>query len=112
MNLHCGANPMQFPVLLQLSGDHELELAESPEQLHLLLRQTGPVLPEDRWIDCAGFTYALHDPNTRSGQLSMDELTALIQAHFFSQSHSCVVKIQAGSIAELMALLRPAADRH
>ncbi|MFC4655840.1 DUF4144 family protein [Rheinheimera marina] len=109
MNAQFGTPLMHYPVLLQLSGDPELEFVESAEQLNLLLRQTGPVLPEDRWIDCQGFTYALHDPGTKLGQLNQDQLTALIQAHFFSQSQSCVVKIQAKSIAELLALLRPEA---
>ncbi len=109
MKLHCDVKPMQFPVLLQLSGDDELEFAETPDQLKVLLNQTGPVLPQDRWIDSTGQTYALQNTSTVLEQLGIAELTTLVQTHFFSLSQSCVMKIHAKSIPELIALVRPSA---
>lgn len=49
--------------------------------------------------------HANNDTTSAPQTLSLQQLTLLVQAHFFAQHNSCVSKIHARSIAELISYL-------
>jgi len=101
---------MRFPVLLQLDQQDELMVAATAEQLQQLLRLHAAVLVEDdRLIDSDGRCYRC-DSQTATSSISLSELTALVQAHFFALSQSCTLKIQAPSAADLIHLVLQQGD--
>jgi len=104
---------IQYPVILKLSGQDELLLAETPACFiqHYQL-QRPYLLPDDLLIDSKGQAFSLQafslegPPAQAVKAFSLQELTALVQAHFFASAQTCVTKIQAADISTLFNLLQ------
>lgn len=104
---------MKYPAIFKFSGQDELlylATRSSFEQQFQL--QQAYFTPDDLLIDATGHAYLLDQIKQQcSGlpaairQYELQELTALVQAHFFALAQSCVVKIQAPSVSALFELL-------
>ncbi|WP_233080423.1 DUF4144 domain-containing protein [Rheinheimera soli] len=109
---------IHYPAIFKFSGQDELIYLADPssfEQQYQL--QQAYLTPEDLLIDATGQAYLLYqlkpDNTALPAQLrlfELPELTALVQAHFFALAQSCVVKIQAPSIAQLFGLVADTDD--
>jgi hypothetical protein len=60
---------------------------------------------KDKDADHDAHNHANNDSTSAAQTLSLQQVTALVQAHFFAQHNSCVSKIHARSIAELISYL-------
>jgi hypothetical protein len=98
-----------YPMLLSYHGHSEAELVADLQALELLLRQPQHLLPEtDRLIDSLGFVYQLNHQYAlyrTNQQLDLTEVLRLVQQHFFSESQSCLMKIQAADIQTALKLI-------
>lgn len=104
---------MNYPAIFKFAGQDELIYiaSQSSFEQHYQLQQPY-FTPDDLLIDATGRAYLLHQLRQHNNflpaqfrQFELPELTALVQAHFFALAQSCVVKIQAPSIAALFDLL-------
>ena len=104
---------IQFPAVIKLTGQDELiynaDVADFTVNIQL---QQAYLLADDLLIDATGQGYLLSDFSTNTqtqcaatAVFDLHQLTAMVQAHFFSEAQSCVTKIQAPSIAALFELL-------
>ena len=104
---------IQFPAVFKLSGQDELLYISDQTSFdkHYQLQQAY-LLPDDLLIDSKGMAYSLNQlcldtPEQQSiKEFALQELIALVQAHFFAESQTCVVKIQAPDHQALFNLLR------
>jgi hypothetical protein len=104
---------IQFPAILKLSGQDELLLSDTQNSFmqHYQLQQPY-LLPDDLLIDSTGLAYSLKpfsldtSANKAVKEFSLQELTTLMQAHFFASAQTCVTKIQAPDIKTLFSLLQ------
>lgn len=104
---------MNYPAIFKLAGQDELiYIATKSSFEHQFQLQQPYLTPEDLLIDAAGQAYLLQQLKQHSSslpaavrQFELQQLTALVQAHFFALAQSCVVKIQAPSVSALFDLL-------
>lgn len=98
----------QFPAWLQFAGHAELlYLADQAALLRSCKEEL--LLPDDRLIDSTGHSFSLENPQqpTLSHQLPLATLITLLQAHYFAEQQSCLVKIQPATVSQAIALLAP-----
>jgi hypothetical protein len=108
-----GVQMIQFPAIFKLSGQDELLLSETQSNFmqHYQLQQSY-LLPDDLLIDSTGQAYSLKPcpletvATNAVKEFSLQELTALVQTHFFASAQTCVTKIQAPDIKTLFSLLK------
>lgn len=104
---------IEFPAIFKLSGQDELLLSETQSNFmqHYQLQQSY-LLPDDLLIDSTGQAYSLKPcpletvATNAVKEFSLQELTALVQTHFFASAQTCVTKIQAPDIKTLFSLLK------
>ncbi|MDF3124147.1 DUF4144 family protein [Rheinheimera sp. 1928-s] len=104
---------IHYPAIFKFAGQDELiYLADSCSFEQQYQLQQPYLTPDDLLIDATGQAYLLYQLKPDHSSLpaplrliGLPELTALVQAHFFALAQSCVVKIQAPSIAVLFGLL-------
>lgn len=105
---------IHYPAIFKFAGQDELLYVCDQSNFYQQYQLQHPYLTaDDLLIDAAGQSYLLHllkhDLSSLPlvfRQFELPELTALVQAHFFALVQSCVVKIQAPSIAALFGLLQ------
>lgn len=103
---------MKYPAIFKFAGQDELlYIATRSSFEHHFQLQQAYFTPDDLLIDATGQAYLLDQIQQQSvlpvaiRQYELQELTALVQAHFFALAQSCVVKIQAPSVSVLFDLL-------
>lgn len=104
---------MKYPAIFKLAGQDELlYLATKSSFEHQFQLQQAYFTPDDVLIEATGQAYLLDQFKLPQSvlpaairQYELQELTALVQAHFFALAQSCVVKIQAPSVSALFDLL-------
>lgn len=99
----------QFPAWLQFAGHAELlYLADQAALLRSCEEEL--LLPDDRLIDSTGQSFSLENPQqpTPHHQLPLATLITLVQAHYFADQQSCLVKIQPATASQAIAMLAPA----
>lgn len=99
----------QFPAWLQFAGHAELlYLADQAALLRSCDEEL--LLPDDRLIDSTGQSFSLENPQqpTPNHQLPLATLITLVQAHYFADQQSCLVKIQPATASQAIAMLAPA----
>gem|GEM_PF-6000739 len=98
----------QFPAWLQFAGHAEL-LYLADQAALLCCCEEELLLPDDRLIDSTGHSFSLENPQqpTPSYQLPLATLITLLQAHYFAEQQSCLVKIQPATASQAIALLAP-----
>ena len=109
---------IHYPAIFKFAGQDELIYIASQSNFEQQYQLQQPYFtPDDLLIDSTGQAYMLHQFTQHSSylptfslpelirQFELPELTALVQAHFFTLAQSCVVKIQAPSITALFDLL-------
>lgn len=102
----------QFPAWLQFSGS--AELLYLPDQAALLQSCAEELLlPDDRLIDSTGQSFSLNNPQQPQPIqiLPLATLISLLQAHFFAEQQSCLIKIQPNTAQQAIALLAPVTFR-
>lgn len=104
---------IHFPAIFKFTGlDELLYIADQSDFYQHYQLQQAYLTPQDLLIDSSGKAYLLQQWSWQkqqqpiTAQFDLHELTALVQAHFFSSAQSCVTKIQAASIESLFNLLR------
>ncbi|MEZ8826007.1 DUF4144 family protein [Vibrio amylolyticus] len=96
---------INWPCLLKLNGDDELVYLESESKLMLECHDLI-MDEEDIAIDSQGVSYQIQQSVgslnlIKTGNtLDLEYVTALIQAHEFSQAELCLTKIHFSSISE------------
>lgn len=102
---------INWPCIFKLEGDNELMFMSTELELHSecdsLIWSDSDVL-----IDSAGQSYLLFSTEgeklqwlKRERLYDLQEITALIQAHEFSQAQMCLTKIQFGCIESAISSL-------
>ncbi|WP_305813836.1 DUF4144 family protein [Photobacterium leiognathi] len=103
---------VNWPCILKLDGDDELIYLDSEQQL--LSECEDLILSQDDYvIDSQGFSYSISINNVsaelinNNTQLTVEEVTALIQSHEFSFAEVCLIKIQFVSVSDAIHALKP-----
>lgn len=104
-------NTVLWPCLLKLEGDDELIYLPSITELHTEC-ESLIWSKEDYVVDSEGRSFRLRYDNDKritlsptDNVLSVEEVTALIQCHEFSQAQRCIIKIQFASVQQAVLAL-------
>lgn len=104
---------IQFPAVFKLSDQDELLYIADQNGFTTQYQLQRPYLtPDDLLIDSEGKAYLLHQLSLENSlprlfkKFTLQELTALVQAHFFANAQTCVTKIHAADINTLFSLLQ------
>jgi len=100
---------MKYPAIVQFTGDDELEIIKTENELTLFMEV---VQLECTLIDSDGITSAdnLFAITKTQSAMSAAEAVQLAQAHMAAQEHCCVAKFNAATVGEVIAAVAALED--